>query len=116
MTPPGDSLILLAGLAGSFYSGDRQQQETMPEQTDKSDKIVELLRYGWLIPAALLLAILPWPVDPLPHLVQKIGMLADGTLTKPIDIFDLVWHGWPILLLVVRGGYDVRRKLGNARE
>lgn len=42
------------------------------------------------------------PIKPEPHLVEKIGMLMNGTLTRPIDIFDLFWHSWPIALLVLR--------------
>jgi len=41
------------------------------------------------------------PVFPMPHLVEKILMLVDGKLVKPVDIFDLVWHSlFPVLLLV----------------
>jgi len=41
------------------------------------------------------------PFVPEPHLVEKIRMLLQGVLTKPIDIFDLFWHGiWPVLLVV----------------
>jgi len=29
-------------------------------------------------------------------------MLMDGTLTKPIDIFDLFWHLLPDILLVLK--------------
>ncbi len=40
------------------------------------------------------------PFVPEPHLFEKIGMLADGTLAKPIDIFDLLMHGaFPALLI-----------------
>ncbi|WP_455199333.1 hypothetical protein [Kaarinaea lacus] len=36
-----------------------------------------------------------------PHLVEKLIMLSNGTLVKPIDIFDLMLHGiFPLLLLV----------------
>lgn len=39
------------------------------------------------------------PFTPEPHLVEKLRMLTHGALTKPIDIFDLFWHGiWPALL------------------
>ncbi|MBV1864416.1 MAG: RND transporter [Rhodobacteraceae bacterium] len=49
--------------------------------------------------AALLLGLAPF--FPEPHLVEKTRMLMNGTLTKPIDIFDLIWHLWlPVLLLV----------------
>jgi len=53
-----------------------------------------------LIVAALLLGIMP--VMPEPHLVEKVRMLLDGTLVKPADIFDLFWHSWPILWIVLR--------------
>jgi hypothetical protein len=49
---------------------------------------------------ALLLAVLP--LHSTPHLVEKIGMLFQGVLTKPIDVFDLFMHGTPALLLVIR--------------
>ncbi len=42
------------------------------------------------------------PFVPQPHLVEKIGMLLDGTLSRPIDIFDLFLHGLPPLLLVLK--------------
>lgn len=42
------------------------------------------------------------PFVPEPHLWQKSKMLVDGTLTKPIDIFDLFWHSWPLVLLILK--------------
>ena len=42
------------------------------------------------------------PVTPEPHLWQKLGMLVNGTLSRPIDIFDLVMHASVPLLLVVK--------------
>ena len=42
------------------------------------------------------------PLSPKPHLVEKLGMLADGTLTQPMDIFDLCMHGGLPLLLILR--------------
>ena len=36
-----------------------------------------------------------------PHLVEKLIMLSNGNLVKPIDIFDLCFHGiFPLLFLV----------------
>jgi hypothetical protein len=49
---------------------------------------------------AILLALAPFA--PEPHLWQKLKMLVDGTLHKPIDIFDLFLHGTPLLLLVIK--------------
>ncbi|HAI68768.1 MAG TPA: RND transporter [Gammaproteobacteria bacterium] len=41
------------------------------------------------------------PFFPEPHLVEKIRMLFQGTLSRPIDIFDLLMHGaFPVLLLL----------------
>jgi len=42
------------------------------------------------------------PFKPEPHLLQKLAMLADGSLTRPIDIFDLFIHGAPALLLLFK--------------
>jgi len=68
------------------------------------------LDYRWLIPLALLLGFAPF--YPQPHIVEKIGMLMAGTLHKPLDIFDLVWHAWPLVLLAYRLGYDLRQRSG----
>ncbi|MFP4328217.1 MAG: RND transporter [Paracoccaceae bacterium] len=43
------------------------------------------------------------PFFPEPHVWQKLKMLAAGTLTRPVDIFDLVLHAAPWLLLVAKG-------------
>lgn len=64
----------------------------------------QLLSYSFLIPIALVLAVLP--VFPEPHLVEKIRMLSQGELKKPIDIFDLFWHSWPIFLLAYKLAKD----------
>ena len=42
------------------------------------------------------------PFYPQPHLFEKLGMLFSGTLTRPIDIFDLLMHGTPVVLLVLK--------------
>jgi len=54
----------------------------------------------WLVPIALWLAVAP--VVPEPHLVEKLRMLSQGSLQKPIDIFDLLLHSVPLCLLVIR--------------
>lgn len=47
-----------------------------------------------------------------PHLVEKLIMLSNGNLVKPIDIFDLFLHGiFPLLLLIkVVRLYILKRK------
>ncbi len=42
------------------------------------------------------------PFFPEPHLIEKLKMLWSGTLTKPIDIFDLLMHATPWVLLIVK--------------
>ncbi|RLW68154.1 MAG: RND transporter, partial [gamma proteobacterium symbiont of Stewartia floridana] len=48
---------------------------------------------------ALLLGLAPFV--PEPHLWEKLKMLVAGTLHRPIDIFDLLLHGIPVILLVI---------------
>lgn len=64
-----------------------------------------------------LLAILPFalflgfaPFFPEPHLWQKLKMLQAGTLSRPIDIFDLFWHAAPFVLLVLKLARLARRR------
>ena len=42
------------------------------------------------------------PFQPEPHLWQKLKLLAAGDLTRPLDIFDLVLHASPWVLLVMK--------------
>lgn len=62
--------------------------------------MIAWLDYKFLIPLVLLLGFAPFL--PQPHIVEKISMLLAGTLKRPIDIFDLVWHTWPFALLAYR--------------
>ncbi|MFN4193043.1 MAG: RND transporter [Tabrizicola sp.] len=50
-----------------------------------------------LILAALTLGLAPFV--PEPHIWEKLKMLVAGDLVKPVDIFDLVMHAAPWLLL-----------------
>jgi len=67
-----------------------------------------LLSYKILIPLALLFGLMPF--TPQPHLFEKVGMLIEGTLRRPIDIFDLFWHTWPIFLLLFKAVSDITRR------
>ncbi len=42
------------------------------------------------------------PFKPEPHLFEKLRMLSEGVLTRPIDIFDLFMHSFPLILLAIR--------------
>ena len=52
------------------------------------------------------------PIQPEPHLVEKIRMLSQGTLSRPLDIFDLLMHATPLVLLVLR----IWRKFGGKAD
>ena len=43
------------------------------------------------------------PFRPAPHVIEKIIMLKNGTLTRPIDIFDLFFHLVPTFLVILKG-------------
>lgn len=60
-----------------------------------------------LLPVAVFLALAPF--TPEPHLWEKLKMLANGTLVKPIDIFDLFMHATPLMLLLLKALRYVRR-------
>jgi len=53
-----------------------------------------------ILPLGVFLALAPFV--PEPHLWQKLKMLFAGTLTRPVDIFDLFLHGTPLVLLVLK--------------
>ena len=63
---------------------------------------------NWIdrIPLAVLIVITIFlgiaPITAEPHLLEKSKMLLSGTLVKPIDIFDLIMHGTPAVLLLIR--------------
>ncbi|PKP71114.1 MAG: RND transporter [Alphaproteobacteria bacterium HGW-Alphaproteobacteria-4] len=50
--------------------------------------------------AALTLGLAPFL--PVPHVWEKLLLLFAGGLTRPVDIFDLVLHGAPWLLLAAK--------------
>ena len=56
------------------------------------------------LPLLLLVAVILGlaPFRPEPHLFEKLKMLAAGTLVRPLDIFDLLLHATPVVLLVVK--------------
>jgi hypothetical protein len=58
------------------------------------------LPLGLLVLAALLLGLAPF--QPEPHVWEKLKMLMDGNLRRPLDIFDLLLHGTPFLLLALK--------------
>ena len=49
------------------------------------------------------------PFVPEPHVWEKLKMLAAGELTRGIDIFDLLMHGAPWILLALKGLREATR-------
>jgi hypothetical protein len=56
--------------------------------------------YSILIVFAVLMLLAP--VRPMPHVIEKLIMLKNGTLSKPIDIFDLFFHLIPTIILLLK--------------
>jgi hypothetical protein len=55
----------------------------------------------WIIVIILCLTLGLAPYKP-PHFIEKLQMLFQGRLIRPIDWFDLLLHGTPWLLLVLK--------------
>lgn len=68
---------------------------------------LRIIPWWLLIAAAAVLGVAPFGES---HLVQKSRMLVNGTLRRPIDWFDLLMHGSPLLLLVLKGIDALRRR------
>lgn len=63
-------------------------------------KWLDKISLGTLMLPAVLLGLAPFV--PEPHLVEKLRMLGEGTLQRPIDIFDLLMHGAPSVLVLLK--------------
>ncbi len=63
-------------------------------------KFLANIPYLPLIFATLLLGLAPF--SPEPHIIEKVKMLLAGALKRPIDIFDLLFHLVPSLLLLLK--------------
>ena len=61
---------------------------------------LEKIPLGPMVLAAIFMALAPFV--PQPHLWEKLNMLVTGELTKPVDMFDLLWHSALPILVVVK--------------
>lgn len=71
-------------------------------------KWLDRIPYTLLAPLAIVLALAPF--TPEPHLWEKLKMLTAGTLLRPIDLFDLLLHGTPLFILLLKVSIDISRK------
>ena len=62
--------------------------------------LLDKIPYSILIVAAIFMILAPF--KPMPHVLEKLIMLKNGTLTKPIDIFDLFYHLVPTIILLLK--------------
>lgn len=65
-----------------------------------------------MIPLALLLALAPF--FPVPHLIEKLEMWGQGTLHRPLDVFDLFMHSAGMVLLLIRFGFYLMARKSSA--
>ncbi len=69
---------------------------------------IDRLPLLWLLAIAVYLGGAPFV--PEPHLVEKWRMLIQGSLSKPIDVFDFFLHTSPLVLLAIRLWRDAKRR------
>jgi hypothetical protein len=56
----------------------------------------------WTVVIVLCLTLGLAPFVPEPHIVEKLRMLVSGTLNRPLDIFDLLFHAAPWIVLALK--------------
>ena len=61
---------------------------------------IDKIPYRMLIPIALVMLMAPFV--PMPHVLEKLIMLKEGRLVRPVDIFDLVYHLIPLAILIIK--------------
>ena len=70
--------------------------------------LLDKIPYSILIIISVIMILLPF--YPMPHFVEKLIMLKNGTLKKPIDIFDLFYHSAPLIILIIKFVRDYSTK------
>jgi hypothetical protein len=50
------------------------------------------------------------PFVPEPHIWEKLRLLVAGNLVRPIDIFDMVFHGAPWAVAALKAVRELRRQ------
>ena len=63
---------------------------------------LDKITYSALLVAAIFMGLTPF--TPMPHVIEKLTMLVNGQLSRPIDIFDLLFHLSPTILLLIKLG------------
>ncbi len=63
-------------------------------------KILDHISLTLAVAMALTLGLAPF--TPEPHILEKLRLLMAGDLVRPVDIFDLLLHGAPWLILIAK--------------
>ncbi len=66
---------------------------------------IDSLDWGLVIVICLTLGLAPFSP---PHIVEKLQMLVKGKLVKPIDWFDMLMHGAPWVVLIIKVGLRIK--------
>jgi hypothetical protein len=69
-------------------------------------KFLDSLPWGLVVILCLTLGLAPFAP---PHIYEKLRMLSRGELVRPIDWFDLVYHGIPWLLLILKAVVTLKK-------
>ena len=70
-------------------------------------KIIDKIPYKILIILSIFMLLAPF--RPMPHVLEKLIMLKNGTLHRPIDVFDLFYHLSPLIVLLIKFYRDRNR-------
>ncbi|MEN8781988.1 MAG: hypothetical protein ABF292_12880 [Desulfobacterales bacterium] len=62
--------------------------------------LLDRIPYALLILLAVFMLLAPF--RPMPHVLEKLIMLKNGMLNRPVDIFDLFYHLLPTILLALK--------------
>ena len=63
-------------------------------------KALDQMPYLPLVVLAVVMLLAPF--RPMPHVLEKLIMLKNGALTRPLDVFDLFFHLAPSLVLLLK--------------
>ncbi|MFH2122297.1 MAG: RND transporter [Pseudomonadota bacterium] len=61
--------------------------------------VVDQFNWGMVLLLCATLGLAPFSP---PHIIEKLSMLIKGQLIKPLDWFDLFFHGIPWIILVLK--------------
>jgi hypothetical protein len=68
-----------------------------------------LNKFSWEILIILCLSIGLAPYRP-PHVWEKLIMLSEGKLVRPLDWFDFFMHATPWVILILKGIFTLKGK------